>query len=352
MKNLLKKIFKRCLIRIINKTYTIYPPPQISYLAQCFGVKDIDLNFKRSREFYKNGGDYLLNFIFPKSWQEKIGYYVHNYYNYSPKLIAIRHKWLAKKWTERWIGEQYVVPTYGVWDTTADIEWDKLPKSFVLKACMGYRGEQVIVVYDKYAVNKTNILRTMQKHIDKSPTFTKKKIIAEMLLLDSNGLICPQYQFYCGQGKPLCCRVDFRLHTDVNAKFANMVFYDIPNWQKLLIQYGKKPSHREVPCPKNLDEMIKVASELSSHFPISRIDLYNVNEHIYVGEITLAPGSAVHSPITPSEYDFRLGEGVGNVIPVHELDKIILKDKGEFSLDEIGWSKHYDYKSRLIKEVT
>ena len=34
------------------------------------------------------------------------------------------------------IGEQYVIPTYGVWDRFEDIDFSKLPSNFVLKTHM------------------------------------------------------------------------------------------------------------------------------------------------------------------------------------------------------------------------
>lgn len=38
--------------------------------------------------------------------------------------------------------------------------------------------------------------------------------------------------------------------------------------------------------PKNYDKMIEIASELSKGFPQVRVDLYNIEGHIYFGEMT------------------------------------------------------------------
>jgi hypothetical protein len=296
--------------------------------------------------FAKLGGDYFINYIFPKSWNEKVGYYISNYYFRSPFYTVCNHKWLAKKLTEKWVGEQYVVPTFGVWDKVTDIDWDKLPKSFVLKSCFGFQGKHVIVVHNKNTANKEKILTAMKGYINESgyierisKGFSRKRIIAETLLVNTDGSMPVQYEFFCGRGNPLVCRVNSHRQTNLSNTVSNLIFYDIHNWQKLPIQYvynnsaGLIPNEGEVEKPKNLDDMIRIATQISSHIPVSRIDLYSIGEKVYVGEITLGCGGGF-CPIVPFEWDFRLGENV-ELIPAHELDEMIKRDIIDFPLDEI-----------------
>lgn len=344
MKKLLKNLIRKCFFKI----YAVAPPPSVelklNYLCRTLGACNIDFDLIDLREFQQRGGDYFPNYIFPKSWNEKVGYYKSNYYTRSPISTAVDHKWLAKKITEKWVGEQYVVPTFGIWDKATDINWDKLPKSFVLKSCIGFQGKHVIVVNDKDSINKKEITAAMQGYIDNHCSgFTRKKIIAEMLLLNRDGTMPFQYEFYCGRGNPLVCRINMATQTKFNTQTTKLLFYDIHNWQKLPIQYyldafggsgGLVPNDGDVECPLNLDKLLSVASQISSHLPISRIDLYLIDKQVFVGEITIYPGGGF-SPIVPSEWDFRLGQDAGNVITARELDKMIDHDKREFSLNEI-----------------
>ena len=59
--------------------------------------------------------------------------------------------------------------------------------------------------------------------------------------------------------------------------------------------------------PENLKEMIKIAEQLSKGEPFLRVDLYNVREKIYFGELTLYPASGF-GKWTTDEVDFKIGE--------------------------------------------
>jgi|GEM_PF-1381339 len=355
MKKLLKKTIRKIFSSIFSiiwkmPIWKIIPPSphvqileeKLDYLARTHGVRNLNEHLAIAHSFMKRKGDYPINYAVPRSWTEKVGYYKLNYYARSSLGIMLWHKWLAKKWTKHHIGEQYVIPTFGVWDKVEDIDWNTLPKSFVLKSCGGSFGEQVIVVRDKEMANKKKILTAMRGYVaQECHGFSRKKIIAETLLMTPDGSLPFQYEFYCGRGKPMMCRINCHSQTETRSQSSKLICYDIHTWQKLPIQFKKDsypdglvPNNADIEKPKNLDELLRIAAKISSHLPISRIDLYSMNEKIYVGEITLRPGVG-YSPIVPVEWDFRLGEGV-EIIPIQELDRMILRDKEMFSLDEIN----------------
>ncbi len=312
---------------------------KLFFVTSSLGMHNIDTMYSKVKRFESYGGDYKPNYFFPKSLNEKIGYYMYNYINRSPCGMAVGHKYLVKQWIKKWVGEKYVVPLFGVWDRPNDIDWDVLPKSFVLKICRGFQGKQVFIVKDKDEIDKEEMMYSLQKEIDKlSAGYKKKIIIAEKLLLNPDDSLPYQYEFYCGRGNPLVCRVSCYSPDNQNAQ---ILFYDIHDWQKLPVQYYLPqiktfaPNDMEVENPKNLDEMLRVSAELSSHFPVTRIDLYSVGNRVYVGEITKRPGGGNY-PIIPSEWDFRFGEGV-ELLSLHEIEKLIQADILEYShcLDEI-----------------
>ena len=47
----------------------------------------------------------------------------------------------------------------------------------------------------------------------------------------------------------------------------------------------------DFPPPPQLTEMLQLSSELSNPFDFLRVDLYNVDGKIYVGEFTLTPAA-------------------------------------------------------------
>ena len=53
--------------------------------------------------------------------------------------------------------------------------------------------------------------------------------------------------------------------------------------------------------------MVSLAENLSKGFPFLRVDFYNVNGHIYFGELTFYPASAL-SPFIDYKSDLELGQ--------------------------------------------
>ena len=51
-------------------------------------------------------------------------------------------KYAVKKYVANRIGEEYIIPTLGIWDRAEDIDFDKLPNQFVLKTTQG--GEEMM----------------------------------------------------------------------------------------------------------------------------------------------------------------------------------------------------------------
>ena len=85
-------------------------------------------------------------------------------------------------------------------------------------------------------------------------------------------------------------------------------FFD-KDWNFLRYNYGdeKLPEGFSLKKPQNLDEMVKVAEKLSEDFLYARIDLYDIKNKIYFGEITLSPNSGFDTDITYNT-DKILGE--------------------------------------------
>lgn len=58
-----------------------------------------------------------------------------------------------------------------------------------------------------------------------------------------------------------------------------------------------------------MDEMFDMAAKLSQGFPFVRVDLYNVEGHIYFGELTFYPASGLDCNRLP-ETDIYFGNKI------------------------------------------
>ncbi|MBR1792381.1 MAG: hypothetical protein IJ764_01895 [Bacteroidales bacterium] len=129
-----------------------------------------------------------------------------------------------------------------------------------------------------------------------------RRIIAEQFLPpDSGSDSLTDYKFFCFGGKPHYCQVitgrGFRMCMD---------FFD-QEWNHQPFQRKNYPfADIEPRCPEGFVTMWHLAERLSSGIPFVRVDFYNVNGHIFFGEITFYPASGMCG-FDPEEWDYIFG---------------------------------------------
>lgn len=77
-----------------------------------------------------------------------------------------------------------------------------------------------------------------------------------------------------------------------------------PDWTP--VQRGRPGSETTVPRPERLEQMLAAATRLAQGFDFLRVDLYDVPDGIWFGEITPYPGSGL-SDTYPKDLDLELG---------------------------------------------
>lgn len=217
-------------------------------------------------------------------------------------------KYEVRNFINKTIGEKYAVPLLGVWDKFEDINFNKLPKQFVLKTTHG--SSYVFVCKDKSSLDKKRLGKTVAKWMEEN--FYKKtreiqyksckpRIICEKYLEDESGGLT-DYQFFCFNGKPYLIEV-------ISDRFLEMKgdYFDL-NWKILPIHYRGEPhSKKTLKKPKNFTEMLAVSEKLSKLFPFVRVDLYSIKNKIYFGELTFTPDNGL-LVFYPSQVNYQLGK--------------------------------------------
>lgn len=284
----------------------------------------------RKMDFMRKGGEYLPDYDAPRTLNDKVAYLLENYFLRSPITKVIGTKYFAKKYVADIVGEEHVVRLLGVWDNPQDIEWDKLPNRFVLKSVRGNFGREVILVTDKSALDIPKTIKKLEKFC-KSPGMIgirKKRIIAEELL-EPKGL--RDYKFFYSYGRPLvayCLEMKDGVNTgngeNTDVDLKTFSFYSLPEWKPLPVKAGKHIQNN-LPKPKHFEEMLEICTKLSFPFPLIRIDLYEINDRVLVGEIT-EDASGGKNIMKPVIWDFKLGENIPYVSK-EEIEHMIEKDK-------------------------
>lgn len=217
-------------------------------------------------------------------------------------------KYAVREWVKEKIGEQYLIPLLGVWNSYEEIPFEKLPKSFVLKTTNGSSTNIIVKNKDKlnYKEVKTKLkgwlevdtsyLKGFEMHYSK----IKPRIIAEKYI-ESGTEDLPDYKFLCFNGKVYYCWVDVGRYHDHKRNV-----YDL-NWKlQPWNQYTYGNTKKHISKPDNFELMIELATQLCQGFSHVRVDLYNVKGKIYFGEMTFTNGSGFEA-ILPEKYNLMLG---------------------------------------------
>ena len=90
-------------------------------------------------------------------------------------------------------------------------------------------------------------------------------------------------------------------------KFTNQTEIAMsPTWEKMPFDYDKKAEHIP-PKPHSLALMQKIATALASKFSYVRVDLYEIDKQIIVGELTFTPTGGTDR-FSPMQWDKKLGD--------------------------------------------
>lgn len=252
-----------------------------------------------------------LNLKKPKKFTEKIQWLKLNDRN--PLYTTMVDKNAVKDYVKSIIGEEFIIPTLAVWDSTDDIKLDSLPDKFVLKTTHGGGGGGVVICRDKNSFNldevKTKLNSSLQSDIYKyyrewPYKNVPRKIIAEELLIEKHGSSdIRDYKFFCFNGKVQFLKVDFNRFKGHRANYYNT------DWE--LLSLGEDVCMPDpnviIERPEKLEEMISLAEIIAKDKKFVRVDFYFVNSKIYFGEITFYPASGMEH-FVPDGWDEKLGD--------------------------------------------
>ena len=253
-----------------------------------------------------------LNLENPQTFNEKLQWL--KLYDRKPEYTMMVDKYLVREYIAKTIGEEYLIPLLGVWNSPDEIDFEKLPNQFVLK-CNHNSGLGMCICKDKTKLNIKKVKAELAKGLKQDYYLTgrewpykdvPRKIIAEQFMVDESGYELKDYKFFCfdGQVKALFVAKD-RQTKGEETKFD---FFD-ENFNHLPFINGHPNSKPPYFKPENFDEMKSLAEKLSVGIPQVRVDLYNINGHVYFGELTFSHWSGM-VPFEPEEWDYKLGEWI------------------------------------------
>lgn len=260
--------------------------------------------------FYANMGK-NLDLKSPKTFNEKMQWL--KLYDRRPEYSMMVDKYEVKKYVADLIGEEYIIPTLGVWDRFEDIDFDSLPNEFVLKCTHDSGG--LVIVKDKATFDKKEAEKKIKKSLAQEYFLygrewpyknVKPRIIAEKYMVDESGYELKDYKFFSFNGEPKVMFI--ASDRQVEGEETKFDFFDM-DFMHLPFTNGHPNSTHEIKAPKSFEKMKVLAKELTQNIPCVRVDFYDINGHVYFGELTFFHWSGM-VPFNPEEWDYKLGDWI------------------------------------------
>ena len=244
----------------------------------------------------------------PKTYNEKLQWLKLN--NQKAEYTTMVDKHLVKQYVADKVGQQYIIPTLGVWETADQIDFDALPNQFVLK--WNHDSGSVIICKDKSTFDRQAAVEKLSGWQDHNGFWygrewpyknVQPRIIAEQFLEDMDELV--EYKMFCFHGEVkmvLVCKGQAHSGERTN-DFCDRELNRLP------FTSLNPNSKGDLKVPKELPDLIAFAEKLSEGMPHVRVDTYLADGKIYFGELTFFHNSGFCS-FDPPHWDRMVGDWI------------------------------------------
>ena len=255
---------------------------------------------------YKRVFGHYPNLRAPSRFTEKIQW--RKLFDLNPVFAVFCDKLAVRDFIATRVGASYLPELLWVGEPFDDIPFNALQPPYILK-CNRSSGGNVIVTQPG-SIDLKETRETLQKATARTygrklfePGYfpVRPHLLAERLLLQSDGTPPIEHKMFVFDGR---VRV---IHAVVVAPDRQR--YDAPHdvdWNRLGWHAVNKPHDHPVPRPARLDDLIAVAERLGAGLDHVRVDLYDWDGGIKVGELTPYNMSGMVR-FVPDETDFIMG---------------------------------------------
>lgn len=244
----------------------------------------------------------------PQTFNEKLQWL--KLYDRNHQYTQMVDKYEAKKYVASIIGEEYIIPTIGIYNSFDEIDFKKLPNKFVIKCTHDSGGlilcknkEKLDIAKAKKKIDKCMKNNYYYKHREWPYKNVKPRIIIEKYMCTKKQKELIDYKFFCFNGNPkiiLVCSERFSSNNMCETWFDD-------KWNFLDIIESSHRVDKTIKKPINFSKMMEFSKKLSKDIPFVRVDFYEINGKMYFGELTFFPASGFEK-FEPEEWDYKLGE--------------------------------------------
>jgi TupA-like ATPgrasp len=255
------------------------------------------------RDFRRKFGRYPN--LLPRTFSEKA--LARKLFDRRARLSNWADKYAVRDYVESKLGPAVLPAVYHVTVDPSDIPFGRLPGKYVVKPTHG--SGWVYLVRDAAKVNKEELIARCRywlglNYYDLSKEWAYKdvppRIMVQEFLEMPGGAPPADFKLFVFGGKVRVIEVDVDRHSGHKRNL-----YD-PNWTRMDCEYVYEGATVEIPKPRRLQTMIDYAETLSSGIDFVRVDLYEVGDRVYFGELTNIPESGL-GQFRPASWDEAFG---------------------------------------------
>jgi len=267
---------------ILAENLTIFGKNEFYWQKKKFDLEEY-FYVLRARYLYLSGSKYDENNLV--TFQDKINWLI--IHDSTPLKARCSDKILVHDYSKEKLGKDICNKILKIYNNVNEIDFDELPNQFAIKANHG--NSYNIIVNNKTNLNITHAKMLLNRwvHMDYGDyrkefhySFITPKIFVEEYIGDN----LKNYKLLCYGGEPRFIYVSI---VDGDKKYRN--FYDM-DWNLLDFHCLSEPHPTyQYPKPKFFEEMKKISRILSADFKFVRVDLYELENEIRLGELTYTP---------------------------------------------------------------
>ena len=263
-----------------------------------------------AKMFYKNTGE-KLNLKHPKTFNEKIQWL--KLYDATRLKTKLTDKVRVRDWVKEKIGEEYLKPVLQICDTFKQIDFEKLPQSFIIKvnhACKWHfkiKDKMKLLMHPElgeYLNAKFNYWLGLSFYPFGGMEMQYKdilpKLIVEPVLIDEDKTYPMEYEIYCFNGEP-------KIFQKIEYKQPTVCYVYDEHFQDYDIKFNPGYIKESMPAEDNLKKAVELSKILAKDFKLVRVDWLIYNNQIYFNEMTFSPFSGFCIFQNP-EWNERLGK--------------------------------------------
>jgi hypothetical protein len=266
------------------------------------------LDYKNKLESFTRCHGISLNLDDPVTIQDKLAWL--NLYEPDMLKTKCADKYLLHEYCNDVLSEDICIPIIAVYDRVEDIKWNELPEQFVVKCNHGSGMNIIVKNKSTFDINKAKFMLgswmcidfAFQNGFEAHYHDIPHKIVVEKYMNDGHDTLY-DYKFWCFNGEPKIYTIN-----DGNGHGKWMKFYDM---DKNSLPYKRTDFMGEpstaINHPENFDLMKEYATKLSSNFKFVRVDFYEINHKVYLGELTFTPGAFIFKFVNRND-DIEIGK--------------------------------------------